>query len=181
MINPADGDALGYTLTFERARALGNTEAVAALEALGPPPWRDVRSRSAAKGWATRLTLPNDPAGKINSPALLEALPDYSDGDLKNLAAGLSFSTDTLVTEAASFDARRIGARFPVRLFIFQGDGDLNTPTELVKQWFAAVEAPAKEIIIIANASHAAFYTHADQLGRLLTDRLRPLLKGSPK
>lgn len=180
VINPADGDALGYSLTIERARALENTEAVAALMALGPPPWADVRQRTAAKGWATRLTLPNDPAGRINIPALLKALPDFSADDMKNLAGGLAFSTDALGAET-TFDARRIGSRFPVPLFIFQGDGDLNTPTELSKKWFDAIEAPAKYMVIVPNASHAAFYTNANELGQLLSDHVRPLVVGTPK
>ena len=60
-INAVDGDALGYELTLKQARAVSNTDAIKALEAMGPPPWTDVRTRSAAKGWATRMTKDDDP------------------------------------------------------------------------------------------------------------------------
>jgi pimeloyl-ACP methyl ester carboxylesterase len=177
-VNAAEGDALGYTLTLAQARATGNSDAIKALEAIGPPPWPDVKTRSAAKGWATRMTKADDPASTMNVPAMLKALPDYSEADLKNLAAGAAFSTEPLVRDAMSFDARALGARFPVALFIFQGADDFNTPTPLVERWFATINAPTKAIIIVDHASHGAFYTHSRELGRFLTDRVRPLALG---
>src|SRR5688572_30332877 len=65
-VNAADGDLLGYQLTLAQARPAGNSEAIKALEAIGPPPWPDVKTRSAAKGWATRMTKEDDPASKMN-------------------------------------------------------------------------------------------------------------------
>jgi pimeloyl-ACP methyl ester carboxylesterase len=171
-INAADGDALGYKLTLAQGRALENSEAIRALEAMGPPPWPDVKTRSAAKGWATRLTKPDDPASKMNVLAMLKALPDYSDADLKNLAAGAAFSTEPLVRDAMSFDARTLG-RILIPVFIFQGVDDLNTPTPLVQRWFDDLNAPAKEMIVVEHASHGAFYTHSQQLGRFLAERVR--------
>jgi len=174
-VNAADSDALGYQLTLAQARAVANSEAINALEAMGPPPWPDVKTRSAAKGWAARMTKADDPASKMNVPAMLKALPDYSEADLKNLAAGMAFSTEPLVRDAMSFDARALGSRFPIPLFIFQGVDDLNTPTPLVQRWFADLDAPAKAIVIVEHASHGAFYTHSEQLGRFLAERVRPL------
>jgi pimeloyl-ACP methyl ester carboxylesterase len=175
-VNAAEGDKLGYSLTLAQARSLENGEAIRALEAMGPPPWPDVKTRSAAKGWATRLSKPDDPASKMNVPAMLKALPDYSDADLKNLAAGAAFSTEPLVRDAMAFDARTLG-RFPIPLFIFQGVDDLNTPTPLVQRWFADVDAPAKDIVIVEHASHGAFFTHSQELGRLLAERVRSRAK----
>jgi pimeloyl-ACP methyl ester carboxylesterase len=62
-----------------------------------------------------------------------------------------------------------------VPLFIFQGADDLNTPTPLVQRWFADLDAPTKAIVIVEHASHGAFYTHSQQLGDFLAERVRPL------
>jgi len=177
-VNAAEGDALGYRLTLEQARATGNREAVSALEAIGPPPWPDAKTRSAAKGWATRMTKEDDPASKMNVRAMLKALPDYSEADLENLVKGMQFSTEPLVRDVMSFDARALGRRFPIPLFIFQGADDLNTPTSLVQRWFADLEAPVKTAVIVEHASHGAFYTHSPELGRFLVERVRPLAVG---
>jgi pimeloyl-ACP methyl ester carboxylesterase len=174
-INAADGDRIGYELTLNQARAVHNADAIKALEDMGPPPWKDVRTRSSAKGWAMRMTKDGDPAGSINIPALLRALPDFNDSDLKNLAAGMAFSTDPLTRDGAAFDARVFGSRFPLPLFVFQGADDFNTPTELVQRWFDTLDAPHKQMVVVEHASHGAFFTHADQLGELLSERIRPL------
>ena len=175
VVSAREGDALGYQLTLAAARAAGNTEAVQTLEALGPPPWPDVRARNEAKGWATRMAKADDPASKMRVREMLKALADYSDADRENLWKGLAFSTEPLVRDALSFDARALGRRFPVPLFVFQGADDLNTPTPLVKRWFVDLEAPVKDIVIVDHASHGAFYTHSEQLGRFLAERVRPL------
>ena len=49
-VNAADGDALGYQLTLAQARAVANSEAINALEAMGPPPWPDVKNAERSKG-----------------------------------------------------------------------------------------------------------------------------------
>jgi pimeloyl-ACP methyl ester carboxylesterase len=174
-VSAAEGDALGYQLTLAAARAAGSKEAVKELEALGPPPWRDVKARSAAKGWASRMTKADDPAVKMNVREMLKALPDYSDADRENLWKGVAFSTEPLVRDALSFDARALGQRFPIPLFVFQGADDLNTPTPLVKSWFADLAAPVKDMVVVEHASHGAFYTHRELLGRFLAERVRPL------
>ena len=90
----------------------------------------------------------------------------------------MAFSTEPLVRDAMAFDVLRFGQRFPIPLFIFQGADDLNTPTPLVQRWFADLDAPAKSIVIVEHASHGAFFTHHQQLGHFLADRVRPLAIG---
>jgi pimeloyl-ACP methyl ester carboxylesterase len=174
-IDAHEGDAVGYRLTLERARAAKNSEAVGALEAIGPPPWADPKNRSAAKGWAGRTTPASDPASRMNVPNMLKALPDYTDADIRNATDGYAFSDPALFPQLSMFNVRSLGMRYRAPIFIFQGAGDLNTPTELVVKWFDEVEAPAKKIMIVENASHGAFYTHARELGRFLSETVRPL------
>jgi pimeloyl-ACP methyl ester carboxylesterase len=177
-IDAHEGDAVGYRLTLERARATGNAEAITALEAIGPPPWSDPKNRSAAKGWAGRTTPASDPASRMNVPTMLRALADYTESDIRNATDGYAFSDPALFPQLSSFNVRSLGLRYRVPIFIFQGAGDLNTPTELVVRWFNEIEAPAKEIRVIENASHGAFYANADDLGRLLSEAVRPVAQG---
>ena len=100
------------------------------------------------------------------------------DADLKNLAAGMAFSTEPLVRDAMAFDARTLACVFPSLSSSFRARDYLNTPTPLVQRWFADLEAPAKAIVIVEHASHGAFYTHSQQLGSFLAERVRPLAIG---
>jgi len=174
-INAVEADAVGYRLTLERARATKNAEAVAALEALGPPPWSKPTDRSAAKGWAGRTTPASDPASRMNVPNMFKALSDYTDADINNATEGYRFVEAALFPELANLDVRKFGMRYRVPVFIFQGKDDLNTPTELVVRWIDDIEAPRKKILLIDNASHGAFYTHADQLGPFMVENVKPV------
>ena len=169
----ARGDAVGYSRTLERARATGNHEALAELEAIGSPPWSQLESWGVAKRWALRLTREDDPAREIDLLALLRAAPGYSDADMENLLNGQAFSAAALAPHLP-FDARRLGMRFSVPVFIFQGRHDLSTPLEPVASWFEAIDAPVKALLVVEDASHPAFFTHRDRLVRWLTEQVRP-------
>lgn len=173
-IDAVEADAVGYRLTLARARAAGNAEAVAALEKLGPPPWSKPTDRSAAKGWAGRTTPPSDPASRMNVPNMFRALPGFVEQDLRDATEGYRFVEAALFPVLAKTDVRAFGMTYRIPVYIFQGKDDLNTPTELVVRWQQEIAAPAKDILIVENASHGAFYTHADQLGAFLREKLKP-------
>jgi pimeloyl-ACP methyl ester carboxylesterase len=173
-IDAAEGDEIGYRLTLERARRTQNAEAVAALEAIGPPPWSDSRKRSSAKGWAGRTTPATDPASRMNVPSMLRSLPDYTEEDIRNAGAGFNFSEPALFPQLSRTSVWSLGRRYQVPVFVFQGKDDLNTPTELVSRWIGSIDAPAKKLMIVENASHGAFFTHANELGRFLSETVKP-------
>ncbi|MDP6579357.1 MAG: alpha/beta hydrolase [Vicinamibacterales bacterium] len=180
VVSRMEGDALGYELTLNRARAVGHAEGAAALETMGPPPWPDATTWNAAKGWANRLTPESDPGSQINLPAIMRSLPGLTDADLRAIVGGAAFSAEALAPHESMFDALQLGVRYAVPMFVFQGRGDINAPTELVSRWFAQVEAPEKQLVIVDNASHAAFFTHSEELGQLLVEKVRPLAAGGP-
>lgn len=72
------------------------------------------------------------------------------------------------------FDARRLGTRFAMPVFVFQGADDMSTPTAPVAEWLDEIEAPEKALVVVENASHPAFFTHKERFAALLIDRLRP-------
>jgi pimeloyl-ACP methyl ester carboxylesterase len=106
---------------------------------------------------------------------MLRALPDYTEEDRRNAFEGYTLSDPALFPQLSVFSVRSLGMRFATPIFIFQGAGDLNTPTQLVTRWIDEIEAPTKKIVVVDNASHGAFYTHADELGRLLFETVWPI------
>jgi hypothetical protein len=70
-------------------------------------------SGSASGGTRRALGLWRTPSGS----------PEHAtSGELgKNLSEGVAFSTEPLVQDVMPFDARALGRRFPIPLFIFQG------------------------------------------------------------
>jgi pimeloyl-ACP methyl ester carboxylesterase len=57
------------------------------------------------------------------------------------------------------FDARAIGTRFEVPFYLFQGAQDVVTLTAPAVAHFNEIEAPAKELVLINQASHFCSFT----------------------
>ena len=179
VISRAEGDARGYALTLAEAKRTQNDEAIAALEAIGPPPWPDAETWNSAKGWATRMTREEDPASEMRVRELMGSLltKGYTRAELGDIAAGSSFAAARLAPHLSTFDARRFATELDVPVFIFQGERDLNAVTSLVEEWFDELRAPRKELQIIENASHGAFYANANELGEFLIRFVIPAVR----
>ena len=78
-----------------------------------------------------------------------------------------------------AYDARRLGPRFEIPFFLFQGESDVVTLTTLAQDYFADVEAPAKALALIADAGHFAAFTRPERFLTELLDKVRPLA-GAP-
>jgi pimeloyl-ACP methyl ester carboxylesterase len=69
---------------------------------------------------------------------------------------------------------------FEVPIFIFQGEHDWQTPTSLVKPWFAKVEAPYKEYIAFEDSAHYVLPEEPGKYIHTLVSRVRPFAVESP-
>jgi pimeloyl-ACP methyl ester carboxylesterase len=169
-------EALKYELTLDRLRAAGNTKAIDAMERIGADPttW-DLQAWNTSMGWAFKTNLPTpNPDRTLLFPLVLSS-PLYTLRDIYILFQGFQWSTVQMFEEFKAYDARRLGIRFDVPFFLFQGESDVITVTSLATEYFAEVQAPAKELALIEDAGHFAAFT---QPGRFLTElrtRVRPL------
>lgn len=172
LVNRADGDALGYQETLREARRTDNGEAIEALEEMGPPPWPDAATWNAAKGWAGRMTRPEDPASRIRLNAMMQDLLDegYSPEELEGIIEGARFTVSEMAPHTTTFDARQFASRLEVPVYVFQGENDLNTATGLAVEWFHSVDAPKKALRIVQGGSHGAFYANAEEFLAFLTE-----------
>ena len=74
-----------------------------------------------------------------------------------------------------AYDARRLGTRFEVPFFLFQGETDVVTVTSLAEEYFREVEAPTKGLALIPDAGHFAAFTQPDRFLAELLTQVRPL------
>jgi pimeloyl-ACP methyl ester carboxylesterase len=169
-------EALKYELTLDRLRAAGNTKAIDAMERIGADPttW-DLRAWTTSMGWAFKTNLPTpNPDRTLLFPLVLSS-PLYTLRDIYILFQGFQWSTAQMFEEFKAYDARRLGTRFEVPFFLFQGESDVITVTSLATEYFAEVEAPAKELALIEDAGHFAAFTQPDRFLTELRTRVRPL------
>jgi len=149
---------------------------VAALEAIGPDPTRwDLRAWNTNMAWAFRTNVPTPNLDRRLLFPLALSSPLYSLRDLYALFTGFQWSTAQMFEELLAYDAWRLGTRFEVPLFLFQGESDVITLTTLATEYFEEVEAPTKGLALIPDAGHFAAFTQPERFLAELLARVRPL------
>jgi len=175
-VNMAANEARKYQLTLERLRAAGNAKGVAALEAIGPDPTRwDLRAWNTNMAWAFKTNVPTPNLDRRLLFPLALSSPLYRLRDLYSLFTGFQWSTAQMFEELLAYDAWRLGTRFEVPLFLFQGESDVITLTTLATEYFEEVEAPTKGLALIPDAGHFAAFTQPERFLAELLARVRPL------
>ena len=175
-VNMDRNEAEKYEMTLERLRAAGDTQGVIALEKIGEEPaWWDLRSWNVNMAMAFKTNLPTPNLDRTLLFPLLLFSPIYTLRDIYTLLVGFQNSAAQMFEEIMSYDARKLGTRFEVPFFLFQGASDVITLTTLAEDYFAEVEAPTKKLALIKNAGHFAAFTQPDQFLTELLTWVRPL------
>ncbi|MFJ7726161.1 alpha/beta fold hydrolase [Neobacillus sp. NPDC097160] len=178
--NAPDSENLLYTLTVNALRGAGLTKGVQLLEKMGSDQsqWSrkdfDKRNRLLVK---TIRDVPNMITDLI-LPSMLSS-PEHKIRDMMDIFKGMSYSLDHLFDELINFDFKKYGMQFELPVFIFHGDHDIITPTELAIAYYDEIEAPHKEFVLIKNAGHLACFARPNQFLDELTKRVRPLVPTS--
>jgi len=74
-----------------------------------------------------------------------------------------------------STDLPSLGLDFKLPLFFFQGAEDEVTMAPLAKEYFDAINAPRKEMVLLEGAGHFAVWTMPDVFLQELVTHVRPL------
>jgi len=157
LVNYRENQAASYRQLLTRARAARDGETVAAIEAMGPPPWTNPRNAgilrratriyerqttiAAPEGWWTPAPAYADAATQV----ALEASDDFS---------YLQFVGTAGNGMAATIDLPRLGLTFGMPVFILAGAEDLVTVPSVARRYFDSLSAPRKEFRLLASTGH---------------------------
>lgn len=151
-----EGEKAGMAWTRAKAVAAGNTEAVAAIDALAPYPQGDF-TIAKADGWRKYAI----PYGSLmyNKPDLNlyfqtpRLSPEYSEADRKAWGKGSEFSVTTLWPRLADVSFTKVKT-MDVPIVFLLGRHDYTVPSPVAAQWFGQVKAPSKKLIWLENSAH---------------------------
>ena len=157
MVNYQDSLRISYGRTTTLAAASGDGDALAKLEALGPPPWTNPR----AFGILRRITrkyeaLVSEPAPEgwftfgpgYDTPAYAA---DYEAGEDYSFFQFVGPANNGI---ASGIDLRTLGTAFAMPVYLLQGEVDLVTPPELSRAYFDDLSAPEKTYVPLARTGH---------------------------
>jgi pimeloyl-ACP methyl ester carboxylesterase len=108
------------------------------------------------------------------TPVVLFA-PNYSLLDIRDFLDAPNFAGEAIYRQQLGYDARKLGLKFDVPFFIFEGEADTITPPDLAKAYFDSVQAPVKGFAIFKNAGHGAIMTMPSAFLNEMLARVRPL------
>ena len=177
LVDAAENQAASVATLAALARAGGDADTLAALEALGPPPWRNPRNfgvlRKLLRRQEARTTLaaPAEWWTREAAYATPQAMADDEAGEDYSYLQFVGRHGDGMFSK---IDLRRLGMRFEIPLVLIQGSDDLVTVPEVAKRYFEAISAPTKDIVVLPRTGHDpnramidAQYDAAKRLGGL--------------
>jgi len=167
----------GHTKLLALARAASDTETVASIEALGPPPWTNPRSfgieRRAMRKYEAMSTDPIPKAWMEPGPlyATPQARADYEGGEDYSWLEFVGMRNDGMF---ATVDLYKMGTDFNLPVYLVQGTEDLLTTPEVSQRYFDAIRAPVKKLVLVPRAGHDPNLPTVEAQTRLLKDEIRP-------
>lgn len=174
-----ENERRSWQVILDKARAAGNAEAVAALEALAPyaAPGREVPMEDiyTQRRWGEKFggTLAYRDSNRAES-ALVRLSPDYDDAQIARVWEGNGFAAPYLFREILDVDFGTAPS-FDVPILIFLGRHDTIVHNPLVAEWFDSIQAPAKRLTWFEHSAHSPM---SEEPGRFLLElvgQLRPI------
>lgn len=169
-----------YAHVLARARAAGDGETLAKLEALGAPPWSNPRNA----GILRRATRIYERKSTTAAPAgWWTAAPAYADAASREaLEGGDDFSYLQFVGVdgrgmASTIDLPALGLDFAIPVFLVQGAEDLVTVPSVARSYFDSLSAPRKEFRLLAATGHDPNAAMVDAQFDLLKTRVLPRIR----
>ncbi|MGA7825411.1 MAG: alpha/beta hydrolase [Steroidobacteraceae bacterium] len=179
VINGRLGEHVGYETTLRIAEQTGNARAVKELKLIAPYPNPDgslpldkinkERTWSVAFGgltWGrTSLDYYSD---------LTQFAPEYTEADVAAIDKGSRLSLGPLLPDLINFDYSKV-LEWHCPIIIFAGRHDFTTPSSVVADWFARIQAPKKQFIWFENSAHMVMVEEPGRMLVHLVEDVRPL------
>lgn len=163
-----------YRNLLARARAAGDAATVAAIEALGPPPWSNPRHfgtlRRAIRAYERGVADPSPHSWWVPAPlyATPAAAAAYEAGEDYSYLQFVGLAGDGMLSR---IDLPALGAGFEIPVFLVQGEEDMLTVAEVAGRYFDFVAAPDKRFVLVSRAGHDPNRAMLDAVYRLLIEQ----------
>jgi pimeloyl-ACP methyl ester carboxylesterase len=182
-VNAQENEAVNYARVLDKAKALGDTKAVAELQASGPPPYPVMKALTTPRIWAQTYAHADSYVAAGQASSLYA--PGYSILDLYHAIQSIRFTLDTFIGSTMSgpamrVDLRALGPNFAIPIFVFEGADDYITSPELAKAYIDTLNAPQKDFLMLAAGGHFAVFTHPEDFLKEMNSRVRPLATPRP-
>jgi pimeloyl-ACP methyl ester carboxylesterase len=155
-------DQIFYDDILAWARSTGETEVARALERQGRPPYPDFWS------YEPFLLSESKAYDQRSSPLEIDG-PEYTLLQKAHTLTALMDTWAALYPREQEIDLRRGVPELAVPAYFVQGEREMRGLSMLFDQWYAALRAPSKQLVVIPGAGHRALYEEPDLFVTALT------------
>ena len=176
----AEGEAASYRWTLDQARKHGNRRAIAALTAMGPPPYDDDWQKKTitqrgylawfgGEVYRSRLGA----SGRVLGGLLFSR--EYTLADRVNVLRGIHGSMRLLWPELFEVDLFESVPEINVPVFLMEGRHDHECPSEIAERYFSQLRAPAKKLIWFNQSAHLPNAEERDLFTKIMVEEVLPI------
>jgi pimeloyl-ACP methyl ester carboxylesterase len=176
MVAFTETDLLCYEFSLQLARDRGDQDKVAQLERQGPPPYygEGVALKQAAYLMDTYNYMNADPRIASDGFNTFEDLAgsEYGFIDKINWFRGVIDTMDVVFPQLWDVDLRESARELGVPVYFLLGRHDVNAPPSLAEDYFASLDAPAKDLIWFEHSGHNPWVNESERFVAVLEDLL---------
>ncbi len=156
-VNARQADSLSHAWLKAQVAETGSSEAVREFEALGDPPFEEHARYVAFAQMKDRFGGSTDvPMWRLMMRALRAT--EYSWLDYPRWLRGANRGSGPMWEETSQHDLFTQIPRVDVPVLFIAGENDYNTPTEIIEEYFHALDAPrGKDFIQMEGVAHTPF------------------------
>nr|QLJ99978.1 alpha/beta hydrolase [Micromonospora carbonacea] len=180
VVSLREADASQHADTVAWARGTGRADLADRMAAQGPPPYGDI--------WAYEPLLANeagafdfDRSGNSEGAAgVVENLgvPEYTPLEKAHLLPGFIDGWDALYPRLQDVDFRTQVRQLAVPVYLVDGEHEVPGRLRLLDQWYAQLQAPRKEHVVIPGAGHRSLFQRPGPFVELMA-RVRAETEGA--
>lgn len=156
MVDQQETDQRMYAETLDWAQRTGDTDFAQRLRDNGPPPYTDMLAYPDAL--STNPEYRDFPHGADYNPASAYPVslfvPEYTLTEQVRAMGGIIDTFAVLYPQLQDIDFRRDVPVLDVPVFVVEGAYESPGRSDLAVEWFEALDAPEKELVVFANSGH---------------------------
>lgn len=184
--NMEENEKESYRWTLEQAVRNDDQRAVAALEKMGPPPYRGDWQKSVV----TQRKLLGRFGGEVHGSRIgafgmvmgsILFSREYTLMDRINVFRGIFGSMKLLWPQLFGVDLFTSVPEFKIPVYMMEGRFDHESPSAIAERYFNAIKAPLKELMWFEQSAHMINSEERDKFNRILAERIRPSMPEAEK
>ncbi|WP_433275347.1 alpha/beta fold hydrolase [Pseudonocardia xinjiangensis] len=168
-VDTTEADQAQYAATLDWARHHHDNELAAALTAVGPPPYARIYDYEPLILAESRAFPRAGGQGGLDESL---AASEYTVLDKVHLFAGLVDAHDVYYPRVRDVDLRTDIPRLEVPVYFVDGADEVPGRVQPMQEWFAGLQAPHKEHVLLAESGHRSLYERPAEFTDILVRRV---------